>query len=60
MSFSLNVQLARFEDQYVVQSDLRKRIVKKFQQEGIEIPFPTRTLVIDQPGKDLLNGSRER
>jgi len=60
MSFSLNVQLARFEDQYVVQSDLRKRIVKKFQQEGIDIPFPTRTLVIDQPGKDLLNGSRER
>jgi small-conductance mechanosensitive channel len=59
MSFSLNVELARYEDQYVVQSELRKRIVKKFQQEGIEIPFPTRALVIDQPGKELLEGGAE-
>jgi small-conductance mechanosensitive channel len=60
MSFCLYVELARYEDQYAVQSDLRKRIVKKLQQEGIEIPFPTRNLVIDQPGKELLDGNHKR
>ena len=40
LDFSLNVQLRRFEDQYAVQSELRKRIVKRFQEKGIEIPFP--------------------
>jgi len=51
MSFTLNVTLRRFADQYGVQSELRKRIVKKFQVAGIEIPFPTRTLLL-QKGLD--------
>jgi small-conductance mechanosensitive channel len=55
LDFSLNVQLRRFEDQYAVQSELRKRIVKRFQEKGIEIPFPTRTLVLDKSAKDLLS-----
>ena len=54
LDFSLNVQLRRFEDQYAVQSELRKRIVKRFHEEGIEMPFPTRTLVLDKSAKDLL------
>jgi small-conductance mechanosensitive channel len=54
LDFSLNVQIRRFEDQYVVQSELRKRIVKRFHKEGIEMPFPTRTLVLDKSAKDLL------
>jgi small-conductance mechanosensitive channel len=56
LDFSLNVQLRRFEDQYAVQSELRKRIVKSFQEKGIEMPFPTRTLVLDKSAKDLLGG----
>jgi small-conductance mechanosensitive channel len=56
LDFSLNVQLRRFEDQYAVQSELRKRIVKRFQEKGIEIPFPTRTLVLDKSAKNLLGG----
>jgi len=55
LDFSLNVQVRRFEDQYAVQSELRKRIVKRFQEKGIEIPFPTRTLVLDKSAKDLLS-----
>ena len=56
LDFSLNVQVRRFEDQYAVQSELRKRIVMRFQEKGIEIPFPTRTLVLDKSAKDLLSG----
>jgi small-conductance mechanosensitive channel len=56
LGFTLSVQLRRFDDQYSVQSDLRKRIVKRFKEEGIETPFPTRTLILDQPTLDLLRG----
>jgi small-conductance mechanosensitive channel len=48
LNFSLNVQVGKFVDQYIVQHELRKRIVVRFQKEGIEMPFPTRTLVLDK------------
>jgi len=57
LGFSLVTQLRRFDDQYTVQSDLRKRIVKRFQEEGIEMPFPTRTLVFDKSMKDRFSGT---
>jgi small-conductance mechanosensitive channel len=53
LDFSLIVQVRRFTDQYPVQSELRKRIAKKFQEAGIDMPFPTRTLVLDKSAKDL-------
>jgi small-conductance mechanosensitive channel len=56
LGFSLGLQLRRFDDQYTVQSDLRKRIVKRFQEEGIEMPFPTRALVLDRSMKEFLSG----
>jgi small-conductance mechanosensitive channel len=59
LNFSLSVQVRQFTDQYPVQSELRKRIVKKFQQAGIEMPFPTRTLVLDKSTKELLGGGSE-
>jgi small-conductance mechanosensitive channel len=48
LDFSLSVQVRQFTDQYLVQSELRKRIIDRFQKEGIEMPFPTRTLVLDK------------
>jgi small-conductance mechanosensitive channel len=56
LDFSLGVQVRQFTDQFPVQSDLRKRIVKKFQEAGISMPLPTRTLVPDKSTKDLING----
>ncbi len=56
LNFSLSLQLRQFTDQYPVQNDLRKRIVKKFQEAGIKMPFPTRTLVLDKSSQDLLGG----
>jgi len=41
----------------LVQSELRRRIVARFQAEGIQIPFPTRTLVLDESARNLLGGT---
>jgi small-conductance mechanosensitive channel len=48
LDFSLNFNARRFEDQVPVQSELRKRILARFAKEGITMPFPTRTIELDQ------------
>ncbi|HEY6292384.1 MAG TPA: mechanosensitive ion channel family protein [Terriglobia bacterium] len=47
LDFTLNVQARRLSDQTRVQSELRKRILERFSQEGITMPFPTQSLVLD-------------
>jgi small-conductance mechanosensitive channel len=44
LNFTLSCQVREFVDQYSVQHELRKRIFARFKQEGIEIPFPIRTV----------------
>ncbi|MCJ7502728.1 MAG: hypothetical protein MUP80_06680, partial [Acidobacteriia bacterium] len=60
LDFSLIVQLRRFTDQYLVQSELRKRVLARFHEEGIEMPFPTRTLVLDESTRKLLGGTEPK
>ncbi len=48
LEFSLGVHVAQFTDQFRVQSEMRKRIVERFRKEGIVIPFPTQTLLLDK------------
>jgi len=55
INFSLNFQVRRWSDLANVQSELRKRILERFAAEGIDIPFPTRTVIFEgsalgQPG----------
>lgn len=55
LDFSVNFHVRDFLDQYLVQHELNKRIFKRFKREGIEIPFPTRTVYvkkeqIEKPG----------
>src|SRR5579864_213700 len=38
LNFTLICQVAEFTDQYLVQHELRKRILRRFQQEGIDMP----------------------
>jgi small-conductance mechanosensitive channel len=47
--FQLNFSVAQFADQYLVQSELRKRIFNRLRKEGITMPFPTRTVILEQP-----------
>jgi small-conductance mechanosensitive channel len=44
LNFTLICQVQEFVDQYLVQHELRKRIFKRFREEGVEIPFPIRTV----------------
>jgi small-conductance mechanosensitive channel len=46
LDFTLICQVKEFVDQYLAQHELRKRIFKRFQAEGIEIPFPHRTVYL--------------
>jgi small-conductance mechanosensitive channel len=46
LDFTLICQVREFTDQYLAQHELRKRIFRRFREEGIEIPFPQRTVTI--------------
>ena len=41
LDFTLSCWIARFTDQFAVQHELRKRVLKRLRAEGVEIPFPT-------------------
>jgi small-conductance mechanosensitive channel len=45
--FSLNYSVAEFSNQFAVRNELRKRILVRFRKEGIEMPFPTRTVLLE-------------
>ncbi len=42
LNFTLICRIANYIDQYPIQSALRKRILARFRQESIQIPFPQR------------------
>lgn len=46
LEFTLICQVREFVDQYLAQHELRKMIFKRFRHEGIEIPFPHRTVYL--------------
>jgi small-conductance mechanosensitive channel len=45
--FQVNFHVAQFADQYKVQSELRKLLFKRLQKEKISMPFPTRTVLVE-------------
>lgn len=51
LDFTLICQVKEFTDQYLAQHELRKRIFKRFKKEGIEIPFPIRTIYMKEMEK---------
>jgi small-conductance mechanosensitive channel len=55
LDFTLICQVSEFVDQYLAQHELRKRIFKRFREEGIEIPFPIRTLYIRDDQRPAAN-----
>ncbi|HEV2495364.1 MAG TPA: mechanosensitive ion channel family protein [Terriglobia bacterium] len=57
LDFSLIVQVRQFVDQYFVQHELRKRILERFGKDGIEMPFPTRTILLDDRALAALSGN---
>ena len=49
LGFTLGFQVAEFAGQFSVRNELRKRIFRRFREEGIAIPFPTRTVRLEAP-----------
>jgi len=54
LGFTLGFQVSEFADQFGVRGELRKRILHRFREEGIAIPFPSRTLYMhhDAPARE--------
>jgi small-conductance mechanosensitive channel len=50
LNFTLGCYVAEFADQFPVQHELRKRILKRFRAERIEMPYPTRTVYVREAG----------
>jgi len=48
LQFTLSCQVREYQEQFRVQHELRKRILKRFRTEGIEMPYPTRTIYVKQ------------
>lgn len=48
LDFTLTCHVKEFNDQAAAQHGLRKRIIKRLKAEGIEIPFPHRTVYLRQ------------
>ncbi|OQA88006.1 MAG: Low conductance mechanosensitive channel YnaI [bacterium ADurb.Bin236] len=48
LDFTLICQIEQYSDQYIAQHELRKRILRRFQEENIEIPFPHRVVIMDR------------
>lgn len=46
LDFTLTCHVREFNDQAAAQHELRKRIIKRLKAEGIEIPFPHRTVYL--------------
>jgi small-conductance mechanosensitive channel len=47
LQFTLTCQVAQFTDQFLVQHELRKRILARFRREGLTMPYPQRDVHLD-------------
>lgn len=47
--FTLGFHVAEFAQQFGARHQLRKRIFRRFHEEGIQMPFPTRTVYLHEP-----------
>jgi small-conductance mechanosensitive channel len=48
LSFTVAFHVAEFSNQFGVRNELKKRIFRRFKQEKIDIPFPTRTIYVER------------
>ena len=44
MGFTVSCQVAEFANQYPARHELRKRIFRRFREEGMRIPYPARQI----------------
>lgn len=47
LAFTVSFTVAEFSNQFAVRNELRKRVFRRFRQDRIEIPFPTRIVHVE-------------
>ncbi len=50
LAFTLNYQVAEFASQFGVRHELRKRILRRFREDGVQMPYPTREVYLHDDG----------
>jgi small-conductance mechanosensitive channel len=56
IGFTLGYQVEEFSQQYAVRNELRKRVLRRLRAEGIRIPYPTRTLYLENTAAETPEG----
>lgn len=51
LNFTIICRAREYTDQYLIRHEMYKRIFRRFKEEGIEIPFPVRTVYLREEGK---------
>ena len=62
LNFTLICRVQSFTDQYLAQHELRKRILRRFREEEIEMPFPQRDVrvhLMGAQGVEMARSSEE-
>jgi small-conductance mechanosensitive channel len=59
LEFTLICQIAHHVDQYLVQHELRHRILERFREEGIRSPLPESIIHVRQPGRRNLEDATD-
>jgi len=52
LGFTINYQIGEFSAQFGVRNEVRRRILRKFREEKIEMPYPTRTVYLRAEGAE--------
>ncbi|MGO4423967.1 mechanosensitive ion channel family protein, partial [Streptomyces sp. MCAF7] len=58
IDFSVILRVQEFSDQFLIKHEFLKRLHQRYRTEGIEIPLPVRTVVLQQPGPIPVPGPR--
>lgn len=48
LNFTVIFRAREYTDQYLIRHDFYKRVIKRFRKEGIEIPYPVRTVYLEE------------
>jgi len=52
INFTVILRVREFVNQYLVKHEFVKRLHERYNREGIEIPFPIRTVYLNQPSDE--------
>jgi small-conductance mechanosensitive channel len=61
INFSVILRGQEYTDQYLIKHEFVKRLQKRYHEEGIEIPFPIRTVFLkgtEEPVRHVAAGAR--